>query len=106
MALRIGMILGSTRPGRRGDQIAAWTLATARAHGGADGVGVAVGEPGQVRAVQRGRGKVPPAELEPHAVDDADRVGGVSYQGAAAKAWAATAMSSSRCRIRIAAGTH
>jgi len=36
MALRIGIILGSTRPGRRGDQIAAWTLATARAHGGAD----------------------------------------------------------------------
>ncbi len=36
MALRIGIILGSTRPGRRGDQIASWVLATARAHGGAD----------------------------------------------------------------------
>ncbi|MEV5412792.1 NADPH-dependent FMN reductase [Thermopolyspora sp. NPDC052614] len=36
MALRIGIILGSTRPGRRGEQIAAWTMETARAHGGAD----------------------------------------------------------------------
>ncbi|MFE9098061.1 NADPH-dependent FMN reductase [Streptomyces sp. NPDC007264] len=36
MALRIGIILGSTRPGRRGDQIASWLLDTARAHGGAD----------------------------------------------------------------------
>ena len=36
MALRIGIILGSTRPGRRGDQIAAWVLESARAHGGAD----------------------------------------------------------------------
>ncbi|WP_433514909.1 NADPH-dependent FMN reductase [Nonomuraea sp. CA-143628] len=36
MALRIGIILGSTRPGRRGEQIASWVLDTARAHGGAD----------------------------------------------------------------------
>ncbi len=36
MSLRIGIILGSTRPGRRGDQIAAWLLETARAYGGAD----------------------------------------------------------------------
>ena len=36
MALRIGIVLGSTRPGRRGDQIAAWLLAAARGHGGAD----------------------------------------------------------------------
>lgn len=36
MALRIGIILGSTRPGRRGDQIAAWLLEAARTHGGAD----------------------------------------------------------------------
>ncbi|MEV7395340.1 NAD(P)H-dependent oxidoreductase [Streptomyces sp. NPDC091215] len=36
MSLRIGIILGSTRPGRRGDQIASWVLDTARAHGGAD----------------------------------------------------------------------
>ncbi|GAA4634148.1 NAD(P)H-dependent oxidoreductase [Actinoallomurus vinaceus] len=36
MALRIGLILGSTRPGRRGEQIASWVLDTARAHGGAD----------------------------------------------------------------------
>ncbi|AZP19761.1 NADPH-dependent FMN reductase [Streptomyces aquilus] len=36
MALRIGIILGSTRPGRRGDQIASWVLDVARAHGGAD----------------------------------------------------------------------
>lgn len=36
MTLRIALILGSTRPGRRGDQIAAWALETARAHGGAD----------------------------------------------------------------------
>ncbi|MGO4419702.1 NAD(P)H-dependent oxidoreductase, partial [Streptomyces sp. MCAF7] len=36
MTLRIALILGSTRPGRRGDQIAAWALKAARAHGGAD----------------------------------------------------------------------
>jgi NAD(P)H-dependent FMN reductase len=36
VALRIALILGSTRPGRRGDQIAAWALEVARAHGGAD----------------------------------------------------------------------
>jgi len=36
MALRIGIILGSTRPGRRGEQIASWLLGAARAHGGAD----------------------------------------------------------------------
>ena len=36
MALRIAIILGSTRPGRRGDQIASWVLETANAHGGAD----------------------------------------------------------------------
>jgi NAD(P)H-dependent FMN reductase len=36
MALRIGIILGSTRPGRRGEQIAAWVLEAARTHGGAD----------------------------------------------------------------------
>ncbi|MFI7403785.1 NADPH-dependent FMN reductase [Streptomyces sp. NPDC049541] len=36
MALRIGIILGSTRPGRRGESIASWVLDTARAHGGAD----------------------------------------------------------------------
>ena len=36
MALRIGIILGSTRPGRRGEQIASWVLEAARAHGGAD----------------------------------------------------------------------
>ncbi|MBV9794936.1 MAG: NAD(P)H-dependent oxidoreductase [Actinobacteria bacterium] len=36
MPLRIGIILGSTRPGRRGEQIAAWLLGTARDHGGAD----------------------------------------------------------------------
>jgi NAD(P)H-dependent FMN reductase len=35
MALRIGIILGSTRPGRRGDQIASWLLGAAREHGGA-----------------------------------------------------------------------
>lgn len=33
--LRIGIILGSTRPGRRGDQIASWVLDTAQHHGGA-----------------------------------------------------------------------
>ncbi|GAB3789923.1 NAD(P)H-dependent oxidoreductase [Spirosoma horti] len=33
--LRLGLILGSTRPGRRGDQIASWVLDTARHHGGA-----------------------------------------------------------------------
>jgi NAD(P)H-dependent FMN reductase len=36
MTLRIGIILGTTRPGRRGDQIASWVLGTARGHGGAD----------------------------------------------------------------------
>ncbi|MBW8793407.1 MAG: NAD(P)H-dependent oxidoreductase [Streptomyces sp.] len=36
MTLRIALILGSTRPGRRGDQIAAWALEAALAHGGAD----------------------------------------------------------------------
>ncbi|WP_316782190.1 NADPH-dependent FMN reductase [Streptomyces sasae] len=36
MPLRIGIILGSTRPGRRGDQIASWVLDAAHAHGGAD----------------------------------------------------------------------
>jgi NAD(P)H-dependent FMN reductase len=36
MELRIGIILGSTRPGRRGEQIASWVLGTARDHGGAD----------------------------------------------------------------------
>ncbi|WP_406439801.1 NAD(P)H-dependent oxidoreductase [Streptomyces sp. NBC_00631] len=36
MALRIGIVLGSTRPGRRGEQIASWVLEAARAHGGAD----------------------------------------------------------------------
>jgi NAD(P)H-dependent FMN reductase len=36
MPLRIGIILGSTRPGRRGDQIASWLLDAARAHGGAE----------------------------------------------------------------------
>jgi NAD(P)H-dependent FMN reductase len=36
MPLRIAVILGSTRPGRRGDQIAAWVLEAARAHGGAE----------------------------------------------------------------------
>ncbi|MDF3835704.1 NAD(P)H-dependent oxidoreductase [Cupriavidus basilensis] len=36
MTLRIGIILGSTRPGRRGDQIASWVLDIARIHGGAD----------------------------------------------------------------------
>ncbi|MEU6356790.1 NAD(P)H-dependent oxidoreductase [Streptomyces sp. NPDC047072] len=36
MALRIGIVLGSTRPGRRGEQIARWVLDTAHAHGGAE----------------------------------------------------------------------
>jgi NAD(P)H-dependent FMN reductase len=36
MALRIGIILGSTRPGRRGEQIASWLLEAARAHDTAD----------------------------------------------------------------------
>jgi NAD(P)H-dependent FMN reductase len=35
MALRIGIILGSTRPGRRGARLAAWVLGAARQHGGA-----------------------------------------------------------------------
>ncbi|MBE7174705.1 MAG: NAD(P)H-dependent oxidoreductase, partial [Williamsia sp.] len=33
--LRIGIILGSTRPGRRGDKLASWILDTANSHGGA-----------------------------------------------------------------------
>lgn len=33
MALRIAIILGSTRPGRRGDQIASWVLETAVSRG-------------------------------------------------------------------------
>lgn len=33
--LRIGIILGSTRPGRRGEQVAKWVLEKANAHGGA-----------------------------------------------------------------------
>jgi NAD(P)H-dependent FMN reductase len=37
MTLRIALILASTRPGRRGDQIAAWTLEYARAHRTHDG---------------------------------------------------------------------
>jgi NAD(P)H-dependent FMN reductase len=36
MTLRIALVLASTRPGRRGDQIATWALDTARAHGDAD----------------------------------------------------------------------
>ena len=36
MTLRIALVLASTRPGRRGDQIATWALDTARARGGAD----------------------------------------------------------------------
>jgi NAD(P)H-dependent FMN reductase len=36
MSLRIGIILGSTRPGRRGAALAAWVLDAARAHGGAE----------------------------------------------------------------------
>jgi NAD(P)H-dependent FMN reductase len=36
MPIRIALVLGSTRPGRRGDQIAAWALEAARTHGGAD----------------------------------------------------------------------
>jgi NAD(P)H-dependent FMN reductase len=36
MTLRIALVLASTRPGRRGDQIAAWAVDFARAHGGAD----------------------------------------------------------------------
>ena len=35
MELRIAIVLGSTRPGRRGDQIASWVLETARIKGGA-----------------------------------------------------------------------
>ncbi len=35
MSLRFAIILGSTRPGRRGEQIASWLLETARAYGGA-----------------------------------------------------------------------
>jgi NAD(P)H-dependent FMN reductase len=36
MTLRIALVLASTRPGRRGEQIATWALDAARAHGGAD----------------------------------------------------------------------
>jgi NAD(P)H-dependent FMN reductase len=36
MTLRIGIILGSTRPGRRGDTLATWVVEIARAHGGAE----------------------------------------------------------------------
>jgi NAD(P)H-dependent FMN reductase len=36
MSLRIGIVLGSTRPGRRGAALAAWVLSAAREHGGAD----------------------------------------------------------------------
>ncbi|GAB3676972.1 NADPH-dependent FMN reductase [Salinisphaera aquimarina] len=36
MALRIGIILGSTRPGRRGDQIAAWVMNVLHQRGDAD----------------------------------------------------------------------
>lgn len=34
--LRIGIILGSTRPGRKGEQVAHWVLEQARKHGDAD----------------------------------------------------------------------
>ena len=30
--LRIGVVVGSTRPGRRGDQVAEWVAAVSRAH--------------------------------------------------------------------------
>jgi NAD(P)H-dependent FMN reductase len=36
MPVRIGIILGSTRPGRRGASLASWVLASARTHGGAE----------------------------------------------------------------------
>ena len=36
MTLRIAVILGTTRPGRRGDQIASWVLDKAKARGDAD----------------------------------------------------------------------
>ncbi|UFS58191.1 NADPH-dependent FMN reductase [Subtercola endophyticus] len=36
MSLRIGIILGSTRPGRRGAALASWVLCAAREHGGAE----------------------------------------------------------------------
>lgn len=36
MALRIAIIIGSTRPGRRGASLAAWALQAAREHGGAE----------------------------------------------------------------------
>jgi NAD(P)H-dependent FMN reductase len=36
MPLRIAIVLGSTRPGRRGASLATWVLAAARTHGGAD----------------------------------------------------------------------
>lgn len=46
MRLRIGIILGSTRPGRRGDQIASWVLNAAHTRGGADYVMVDLAEYG------------------------------------------------------------
>lgn len=36
MALRIGIVLGSTRPGRRGARLASWVLDAARRHAGAE----------------------------------------------------------------------
>jgi NAD(P)H-dependent FMN reductase len=36
MPLRIGIILGSTRPGRRGESLASWLTDAAREHGGAE----------------------------------------------------------------------
>ncbi|WP_349897219.1 NADPH-dependent FMN reductase [Parafrigoribacterium soli] len=36
MSPRIAIILGSTRPGRRGESLASWLLTAARSHGGAD----------------------------------------------------------------------
>lgn len=36
MALRIAIVLGSTRPGRRGASLASWVLDAANTHGGAD----------------------------------------------------------------------
>lgn len=34
--LKVGIILGSTRPGRKGESVAKWILEKARGHGGAD----------------------------------------------------------------------
>jgi NAD(P)H-dependent FMN reductase len=34
--VRIAVVVGSTRPGRRSRQVADWVLARATAHGGAD----------------------------------------------------------------------